>query len=171
MKRAALTAALAISFASGRAHADPPVAPVVMTDPAAPAAAAPADDPPPVEATTRRTRRIIAIVFGSIGVAGLAVGVGHGIGALEDWHSVQNQHLCDAGHVCNPEGVFLTDRAKGLATGSDIVTGASIVVTGISLAIYLTSREPSPGDRPDRAVRIVPSVAPGSAGAVVVGHF
>jgi hypothetical protein len=114
-----------------------------------------------VDDCARHRRRIIAVVTGGLGAATFAVGVAHGIGAIVDWHHLENSNRCDAHHVCNADGVRLTDRANSLGRASDLLIGAGLLVAGGAVVIWLTA--------PD--VRLVPVVEPTGAGAMLRGRF
>ncbi|HEV7559021.1 MAG TPA: hypothetical protein VGO00_26290 [Kofleriaceae bacterium] len=114
-----------------------------------------------VDDCARHRRRIIAVITGGLGAATFTVGVIHGIGAFVDWHHLEHSNRCDAHHVCNADGVRLTDRANSLGRASDLLIGAGLLVAGGAVVIWLTA--------PD--ARIVPVVEPTGAGAMLRGQF
>jgi hypothetical protein len=118
--------------------------------------------------SSRHTRRIITVVTGSVGIAGVAVGVAHGIGAYQDWHEVLDRHLCDAEHVCNPDGVRLSDRSRGLARGADILIASGLLVTGAAVVLWVTAQEVKPEPH---TTCVVPTVTPTLVGAAVMAWF
>jgi hypothetical protein len=105
--------------------------------------------------------RIVAVIAGSLGAASVAVGLAHGIGAIADWHDLENSDRCDAHGVCNADGVRLTNRANSLATASDLLIGAGLLVLIGAGELWVTTS----------TFEVVPIVQPTTAGVQVRTRF
>jgi hypothetical protein len=105
-------------------------------------------------------RRVLGLVVGGVGVAGLAAGAIAGVAASSTWNTAKGE--CPSHAQCTPQAVRDQSSASTLATTSTIafVAGGALVVVGVTL--FLTApRDTAP------AVGLV--VGPGSAG--LAGSF
>ena len=125
----------------------------------APATPAPAAAPEPAAASTPgSTQRLLGILAGGVGVAGLIVGGVAGIIAKSNNDAVSAQ--CN-GSVCNAQGMSSLGDAKNAATFSTVgfVAGGVMVAAGAVLFLTAPSAHPSTG-----ASGL--SLTPGSDGSV-----
>src|SRR6202012_4344027 len=105
----------------------PPPAPVVARAPEPPPeppptqpAAAPLVEPPPVADNSGSTRVWLTATFGTIGVAGIAVGTLYGILATSHRNQSNANGLCDSSDACSDQGLSLRHQALNEATVSTI---------------------------------------------------
>ncbi len=148
----------------------PSAGPVPVPEAGASASASPVD-----RASTgggMGTQKILGLVTGGVGVAGVAVGSVFGLMTLSQ--KSQQQSVCASPSSCTSSGhaQALSDHSTGM-TDSTIstvafVAGGALLVGGA--VIFFTAGHPS--EAPATAgLRVVPSVGPGGGGIFVSGAF
>jgi len=156
----------------------PPAAPVPGATPgaapeagAAPAGAIVSSAPePPATGGGMGTQKILGLVVGGVGVAGVAVG--SIFGAMAFAQKSQEQSAC--GSACTPAGhtEALSDRSNGITDGT--ISTVGFVAGGLSLAggaaLFFTASRSSEGSAASGMV-VVPSAGPGGAGLSLRGEF
>jgi hypothetical protein len=153
------------------AKVDPP-APTDTPPTAAPTPAAATtsslakDESPDVTNTSSRgsTQRTVAIVAGSVGVAGLAAGVVMGLVAKNSQNEAAAR--CPGGSCTDPSDVEQASSAQNLgniATGVFIAGAASLVAGGV---LWFTA--PSPGKV---GLFVTPTVGVSSGGIALFGRY
>jgi hypothetical protein len=138
----------------------PVLAPVVVP-PAAPLAPlAPTPAAPETSGGAGHGRRLVGLVVGGVGVAGLAVGGIFGGLAASSWSTVKSQ--CPSFNGCSPTAVNDHNSAVTSATVSTVglVAGGVLVAAGVT--IFLTA----PKDAPVTAGLLI-----GPQGVAVGGRF
>jgi hypothetical protein len=151
----------------------------VVAGPATPVATPPAGLPAtpsaPESASTSDggglgTGRLLGLIAGGVGVAGLAVG---GIfGALTLSEKSQQESACGSPCSSSSHTQALGDHSTGMtdATISTVgfIAGGALVVGGAVL--FFTARPSSPS-QPTTGVLVLPGVAPGGGGVMLRGEF
>ena len=110
------------------------------------------------------TVRVIGIVVGSVGVAGLAVAIGTGLILPSKESAVLAR--CDADKRCDQEGYAAAQEGQTLAALNTTMWFAGGIVTGVGVALILAGGEDT---KPSTAIQLNP--LPGGAGASVLGRF
>jgi hypothetical protein len=142
--------------------------PPATTSPAQAATAqpvAPAAEPPPPAAHAGGTQRMVGIVLGGAGVAGLVVG---GIfGGVASGKNSDAKRLCPTTQCTSAEGVKDNDDAKSAATVSTVamVAGGALLAGG--LVLFFTA--PKGGN--ETAIQVAPAFGRGEAGLRIGGAF
>jgi hypothetical protein len=113
--------------------------------------------------------KTIGLVVGGVGVAGLALGSIFGAMSMSKWSSAQSD--CKSATDCTNHAQALSD--KDAASSNATISTVAFVGGGIALAAgaALFFLAPAGGGSSGTALRVAPSVGPGSAGAVVKGVF
>jgi hypothetical protein len=137
----------------------PPVAgaepvPEPGTTPAQPPAAA-------APATAGNGRRTLAIVVGSAGLVGIAVGAFFGFDTISKNNASNSSGNCDSTNHCTKSGLNLRSEAMNSASASNVAFTLGAVVLAAGVGLYLTApRSASP-----QTVGVAPA-ADGRGGAV-----
>lgn len=153
----------------------PPPVVVAPTPAAQPASGPQSTSSPPqedvqVDTDDGSTQRVLGIVVGSVGAAGLAAGSVFGALAKSQWDDAQGEG-CRNGTCTTSAGQDASEDANRFATVGTIglAGGGVLLVTGVVL--YLTA----PSDAPERVASgdwgVDASVAPGQAAVSVRGSF
>jgi hypothetical protein len=112
-------------------------------------------------------QKILGLVAGGVGVAGIAVGSAFGLMANSSWTNAKN--ACGSG--CSPNAPAQTEKndANGQATIATIgfIAGGVLVATG--LALFFTAPKNSNGETAQW--HLLPTVEPGAAGVTLAGAF
>jgi hypothetical protein len=128
----------------------------------------PSTDGPGTAANPGRQRRILGIASMGAGATALVVGLGFGWSARSLQNDAFGSGLCNRDTLmCNLEGQAKMDRAHGHALWANILTGASIVLAGAGVALYLTA----PGRREADATALVPALGKDRLGIALSGQF
>jgi hypothetical protein len=109
--------------------------------------------------------RVLAIIVGGLGVAGVGVGCTFGLMAKPTYD--KSAPYCD-GDVCTSEGHYYRERGRtqgNISTAAFVVGGAGLVTAAV-LWITAPKRPASDG-----ALVIAPYIADGSSGMSVRGIF
>lgn len=124
---------------------------VPALDPAAPPPAPKAQPapPPPPPPPTSSGRRTAGFVVGAVGIAGLAVGAGLGVVALQKKSQSNQGNHCDAADTCDSAGLGLRSDALAAANGSN----AAIVAIGGGIVLVATA----PSGHASATVGVTPS--------------
>lgn len=146
--------------------------PAPNDDGSAPSATSPGVPTIPTEAADHeatdagRGRRLIGLVIGGVGVAGLGVGSVFGLIASSKWSSAKT--ACGGG--CGPSAPAQNEKsdAQSAATISTIGFVAGGVLVAGGLALFLTA--PS-GSTSSAGLRVVPTVGAGGGGLLLRGAF
>lgn len=118
-----------------------------------------------VEGTSRET---VGKVLTFSGAALVASGIGLGLYARSEYHGQIGTNCTDTDPpVCNAEGYRITNDARTLGTFGTIVGVAGVGLLGAGAYLWYSGRK-SPMER---AVAIVPTVDPHSAGLTAIGRF
>jgi hypothetical protein len=136
----------------------PPLTPLAEPEPL-PAAPVLVEPPKQAPSDGIGAQRIVGIVIGSVGLAGLTAGGAFGIAALlTNEESLDNCRPQDA-TLCSERGVELRDRAGTFATTSTValITGGALAAGGLVIVLAAPSREPKAGG-------VKPTVALGPSG-------
>jgi hypothetical protein len=152
-------------------QAAPAPAPSPETNaPAGPAPVSSAAGPAPTGGMG--TQRILGLVAGGVGVAG--VGVGSVFGLMTLSQKSQQQSACASSTSCTSSGhaQALSDHSSGMTDGA--IATAGFIAGGVLLVggalLFFTAGHPS--DSPSAAgLLVVPSVGPGGGGALLTGAF
>jgi hypothetical protein len=147
-----------------------PQAPVAAPPPNAPVA------PPPIEpeqsARPGDSQRTWAMVPGTVGMAGLLVGVVYGLDAKNKDEDADAH--CGIGgdpDACDQVGARLRDEARDAAT----VSTASLILGGLGLGagvvLYLSAPSGEPAPQATAPVRVAPSLGRHHSGVVLAGRF
>lgn len=109
----------------------------IDTTPAAPPPSAPL--PADRAESTGSTQRVVGLVVGGVGVAGLAIGTVFGLSA-KSTHDDAKTH-CRTEALCDAQGLALTDdaRASGNVSTVAFVAGGALVVGGVVLFVTAPS--------------------------------
>jgi serine/threonine-protein kinase len=111
------------------------------------------------------TQQTLGIIVAGVGVAGIGVGSYFGVRAIQKNSDAESD--CPNSGLCNTQnGVDLTEQAKDNATIANVGFGVGLGLVAAGAILYFTGGSKE-GDR----VAFVPSVAPGAAGANLVGRF
>jgi len=110
---------------------------VLAVDPGPP----PPPGPPPSTPPSVKGRRPAGFVIGAAGVAGVAIGAGLGVLALQK-KSQSNAVHCDSGDTCDSAGLGLRSDALAAANGSNV--GFILGALAIGGGIVLVATAPSP---------------------------
>jgi hypothetical protein len=158
----------------------PPPAPsstpaVVPQPPPTPASSSsePPPEPPPgaSQGSGVGTQKVLGLVAGGFGVAGIAVGSVFGMMTI----SQKNQQVadCPAGTTCSPSSYSQASNARstGMSDGTistvGFIAGGALLAGG--LALFFTAHS---APQPQNAGLVVaPSVGPGSGGMLLRGEF
>jgi hypothetical protein len=116
-------------------------------------------------------RRILGLVMGGAGVAGLGVGTVFGVLASSAWNSAKSACGGDTSHCSNVAAASAdrsTTQTDGTVSTTAFVAGGVLLVAGT--IVFLTAghhaeREPAPG------VAILPDFGRGQGGVSIVGQF
>jgi hypothetical protein len=112
-------------------------------------------------------QRLVAVVIGGVGVAGLAGGSVGGLIALSGWSSAQQ--ICPKGQSCSDSSAQTKRRdALTAATVSDVcfIAGGALLAGGFSL--FLTARS---GSSTHGAWEVTPAVGSSATGVLLRGDF
>jgi hypothetical protein len=131
---------------------DPAAAP---PGPTVKAAVGPPPPPPPPPASSGR--RTAGFVVGAVGIAGVAVGAGLGVLAIQKKNQSNTGNHCDSADTCDSTGLALRSAGLAAANGSDV--GFILGALAIGGGIVLVATAPSGG----AAVVPAVTVGPGSA--------
>jgi hypothetical protein len=118
------------------------------------------------------TQRILGLVAGGVGVAGIAVGSVFGLMTLSQ--KSQQQSVCGSSTSCTSSGhaQALDDHSTGMTDSTistvGFIAGGALLVGGVLL--FFTAVH-GPDAQAATGVLVVPSVAPGGGGALVRGEF
>lgn len=142
-----------------------------VADPDRPLVVAPVADPDP-----GKTRRRIG--YGVVATGVLSTGIGLYFGLQASSKNDEFQDVCPGG-MCpsaDSEGFALRDDATSAATLSNLFVGVGVAAVAGGLVLWLTAPDGPDGAEDDFAdddfaVRGVPMVTPGGAGAVLSGRF
>jgi hypothetical protein len=144
-----------------------------QTSPVAPATGAPAppSPPPPAETGAARpsggsTQKVLGLVSGGVGVAGLVVGSIFGAIASSKWSSAKTD--CGAGCAADAPAQQEKSDAASAATLSTVGVVGGAVLLAAGVALFLTA--PSEGSGV-ASLRIAPAAGPGTAGFSLQGGF
>jgi hypothetical protein len=153
--------------------ATPPAAPILPggspVEPAQPPSTATREAARSAVATRSglRGQKLLALVIGGVGVAGLAGGSVAGSIALSGWSSAQQ--ICRKGQSCSDSSAQTKRRdALTAATVADVcfVAGGALLAGGFSL--FLTARS---GSSAYGAWQVTPAVGSGGTGVLLRGDF
>jgi hypothetical protein len=112
-------------------------------------------------------QKVLGLVAGGVGVAGVAVGAVFGVVANSKWQSAKS----DCGAGCGPSSPAQAEKsdATSAATISTIgfIAGGALVATG--MAVFFTA--PSGSATETTRLRLTPSLGPGLAAMTVAGRF
>jgi serine/threonine-protein kinase len=138
-----------------------------------PAPTAPGDGsavPEPAAAASRGIpgQRIAALVVGSGGVAGLAVGTALGLVARSAWDRAVA--ACPTQHACNADAHDASLRAVSFGTGSTASFAAGGVAVAGAIVLWITTPK-SAGAQAPPAITLVPTARARAAGLAVAGVF
>jgi hypothetical protein len=159
-----------VAGASARVNVEVPplpeeAAPAPVPPPPAASPAVPAPPPSQSEpASPGSTQRVLAIVAGGVGVAGLAVGSVFGF--VAKGHNDDAAAHC-AGSQCDATGISLLDQARSAATVSTVgfIAGGALVAGGVVL--WLTA----PRGASSTGIHLAPDAAPSFAGLTLRGAW
>lgn len=132
--------------------AHPPAVPVVAPPPViAPPETLPVEGPSP-----GRTPRIVGVVVGVVGLAGVGVGAAMGVTARSQWNDALTH--CQGGDKtkCDAQGIALgsdTSRSATISTAGFIVGGA-----GIAAGLILILTAPSKKAAPRAGLQVTPTI-------------
>jgi hypothetical protein len=145
--------------------------PKAGTEPSSPGSAAPLPDEPPVAEPSHGlgTQRLLGIVVGGVGLAGIAVGSVFGLKASSDWSAQQS--ACGSASSCPDHDGALAHHAN-LTTDATISTwafigGGALVASGALL--FLTA--PSRYSPPSSGFVVVPAAGPRSVALELSARF
>jgi hypothetical protein len=150
----------------GEVKVDGPAAKVSIEVPALVAVPAPpVAPPPPAPASTGTpgsTQRVVGVVLGSVGLAGLAAGSVFGL--LAKKHLDDSNGHC-TGAVCDSTGVSAVSDARSSATVSTIafIAGGALLAGGV--VVYLVA------PRSGRSVGLAPGAGPSATGLTLTGSW
>jgi hypothetical protein len=128
--------------------------PVQPQAPVAPVPPAAADEDP------GHGRRILGLVVGGVGVAGLVTGGIFALSAKHKHDDAQNGH-CDSKSVCDQTGFDLTNDARSAGTIATIAFGVGAAAVAAGVVLYLTA--------PSETHAV--AIAPTGSGLVLAGAF
>jgi hypothetical protein len=163
------TATVAIPALSPLAAQTPAPTPAASPAPPQPVAPAPTPAPAPPEpppSSPMGTPRVLGLVAGGVGVAGIAVGSVFGLMSISQKN--QQQSACGSTPSCTgtDHAQAVSDHASavtdGLVSTVGIVAGGALLVGGAVLFFAV----PGPGD-----VQVTPSVGAGGGGLSLSGSF
>ncbi|HLK41297.1 MAG TPA: hypothetical protein VKU41_31315 [Polyangiaceae bacterium] len=159
---AQVTVALADDAEALAAAPAPAPAPSLATPAATTTPSAPVD-----QGTPGATQRVVGLVVGGVGVAGLVVGSVFGLEAQSKNSDALKPQNCRTSTLCSPNGLSLTDDAKNAATISTVAFVAGGVAVAAGAVIWLTA----PRAAASTGLRAVPVVGLGYGGVAVGGGF
>jgi hypothetical protein len=147
----------------------PAPVPVPEPPPALPASPPASDLAPPGSGGGMGTQKLLGLVAGGVGVAGLAVGGVFGAMTLSE--KSQQQSAC--GSPCSPAShtQAVNDHSTGMTDGTiatvGFIAGGAFLVGGAVLffTAHPTTQQPATG------TLLVPSVGPGGGGVLLRGEF
>jgi hypothetical protein len=117
-----------------------------------------------------QSQRVVGLVLGAVGLAGLGVGTVFGVLAIHDWSNSRNE--CESPTNCPRHDLAQADHDRAVAAGVistiGFIGGGVLLTTGI--VTWLTSPA-AIAESGTASARIVPAVAPGMAGVSVTGRF
>jgi hypothetical protein len=113
------------------------------------------------------TARVVGILVGAAGVAGVGVGVGFGLAARSDTQVAHDQ--CDGNACFTQRGVDAAKDAKRAATVSTIafISGGALLVGGLALIVF----GPDATERDVASVHVVPYAGHDRFGTQIAGRF
>jgi hypothetical protein len=114
-------------------------------------------------ASTGGTQRMVGLVFGGAGVAGVVIGSVFGLVSKSTYDHAFQSECSNNASTCSTQGAQDGQTAHGEATVSTIGFVAGIALLGAGAALYFTA----PGDR----LSIGPSIGGDGAGVQVKGAF
>jgi hypothetical protein len=127
------------------------------------------------EADSGNALGITGIVLTATGVVAAGLGALFGGLAASDVGNAQDDPTLCPDKQCSPAGRSAIDSAEGKATASTVLlpVGGALAVAGIVMLVVSAtgSSEGQPSTNSGVSARIAPTLAPGSAGLVVVGRF
>jgi len=137
-------------------------------------APAPFSAPPPIEPAPPRvplgTQKILGLVAGGVGIAGIAVG--GALGMMAFGQKTQQQSDCGTPATCTHAGQSqaFNDRSTGLTDSAistvAFIAGGAMLVGGVVL--FVTGPSPK---QPVTGLLVAPSVGPGGGGLSLAGGF
>src|ERR1019366_4309896 len=125
--------------------------------------------PPP--ASHGPTQRVLGVMVGVVGVAGVALGAVFGEMAKSDNNEASGHCLNDM--ACDPQALSLTSSARREATASTIgfVAGGALLAGGVVLFLTAPAHSPQSAGQPARRVRLSPLVGAGTTGVALRGAW
>jgi hypothetical protein len=110
---------------------------------APPPAAGQAGAEPAERPRSGRTQRVLGLVVGGVGVAGLAVGAIFGVRSIA--LKSDRDALCSGGNLCDAAGVAKDQHARDTALASTIgfVAGGVLLASGVVLFLTAASSRPA----------------------------
>jgi tetratricopeptide (TPR) repeat protein len=143
--------------------------------PAAPTRAEQESPPPPGIALTAvhddrtgDTARVLGIVTGAAGLAGL--GAGLALGAVAKSKNDAANSYCNGAVCSNAQGVALAQQAGDYATASSVTFVAGLSLIGAGAVLYFLA-PPRARTSDTTQITFAPSLSPANAGLVALGVF
>jgi len=125
------------------------------------------------ERRERDTQRVIAYIAGGTGLVAIGVGSYFGLRAMSKQSDTEDH--CN-GSLCDPEGLALGDEANRAATVSNVAFGIGVLGLAVGSYFYVVSLPPAgekhrskEGD--SAALRVTPSIAPGTGAILMTGRW
>ena len=147
----------------------PPLAPGATPSPEPSQGGAAAD------ASSGNILGVTGIVFTATGVVAAGLGALFGGLAASDASNAQDDPTLCPDKRCTPAGRAAIDSAEGKATASSVLLpiGGALAVAGVVMLVVSVTgaSEEQPSTNSGASARIIPTLAPGNAGLVVVGRF
>jgi len=113
-------------------------------------------------------RRTLGLVVGGVGIVGVGIGTLSALRAKSKYNDSLPFCSPDDKNLCQSQGVTLRDDARADGTLATIAFGIGGAALVAGVVLFITA--PSGSSEAPR-VSVVPSVAPGAAGLVVVGAY
>ncbi len=135
--------------------------------PPAPQPVAPMPPPAPAAGSHGSGQRVIGLVTGAVGLAGLVVGTTFGVIAGSDNNDAKTH--CPTDSTCTAQGVASTTSALHAATASTVAFVAGGALTAVGLVLYLTA--PSDGPRSSGRIGLSPLVGAATGGVTLHGGW
>src|ERR1019366_241465 len=117
------------------------------------------------------TQRVLGVMVGVVGVAGVALGAVFGEMAKSDNNEASGHCLNDM--ACDPQALSLTSSARREATASTIgfVAGGALLAGGVVLFLTAPAHSPQSAGQPERRVGLSPLVGAGTTGVALRGAW
>jgi hypothetical protein len=175
-ERIVLTAAAPPAAAPLVAPAPPPAAPVTPATASTPETVpAPVPAPQPVvepvpESHRARTQKLLGVVAGGAGLAG--IGVGSVFGAMTLSKKSDQETSCASPTACTGHTQALADHSSGMTDSAvatvGFIAGGALLAAG---AVLFFTAKPASDPPSATGILLVPSAGPGSAGMLMKGTF